>query len=69
MKSSFRLPVISLAALVAACGGAPPPAAPAADLKVAKGGADVAPAVVAAPSEDDAAIPIHASDPVWGSRT
>ncbi|MEO8800919.1 MAG: thioredoxin domain-containing protein [Polyangiaceae bacterium] len=69
MKSSLRLPLAMLAALVAACGGSAPPTPTAPDLKVAKGGADVAPAVAQAASEDDAAIPIRATDPTWGSRT
>jgi protein-disulfide isomerase len=73
IKLASRASSFAVAAALAACGGAAPPAtntaAPASSLAVAHGGSDSMPAPVVQASEDDAAVPIHASDPVLGSRT
>jgi len=65
-----RVPFLGLTAAVAGfcqlagCGAAPPRAtAPVANA------APVAPSGPAAPPEDDAGVPISATDPSWGSRT
>jgi protein-disulfide isomerase len=73
IKSASRIFVFAIAGALAACGGSPQPAAntaaPASTLAVARGGSDPMPAPIAQSSEDDAAVPIRASDPVLGSRT
>lgn len=73
IKSASRVSIFAVAAALAACGGASAPAAntpaPASTMAVAHGGSDSMPAAVAQSSEDDAAVPISARDPVLGSRT
>jgi protein-disulfide isomerase len=73
IKATSRISVLTIAALLAACGGSTQPAtsaaAPASTLAVAHGGSDAMPVVTTAASEDDAVVPIRATDPVLGSRT
>jgi len=68
MNHRFHFASACLVGLLAACGAATPRASSTAP-SAALAGATASPVATASPPEDDAGVPIAATDPTWGSRT